>query len=113
MSIFLEEFNDIATNVMLASGRTLIEGDFNLHIDDISDRDAMEFLKHLEILHLEQHVHKPTHEAGHILDLIITQANNGRSLCNNLIVDDMLSDHSVVLCNLDMSKPTKEKKLIP
>ena len=40
------------------------------HVDNQSD--SRDFLDLLQFMSLEQHVNKPTHEKGHILDLIIT-----------------------------------------
>ena len=46
----------------------IIIGDFNLHVDNNTDKHAT-YLSHLlEDLSFMQHVHEPTHSCGHTLD---------------------------------------------
>ena len=51
----------------------LITGDFNIQVDVFGDSDRARLLEILEAMGLEQHVDKPTHVSGHILDLVITR----------------------------------------
>ena len=52
--------------------RILITGDFNLHIDNVSDFNAMDFLQLLHSFDFIQHTAGPTHNCGHTLDLVIS-----------------------------------------
>ena len=47
--------------------------DFNFHVDDSSNLEAMRFLVLLDSANLVQHVLEPTQRRGHTLDLIITR----------------------------------------
>ena len=54
-----------------------------------------------------QSVHKPTHLHGHTLDLILTPNNS--SAVSNVRVSDFISDHALVLGQLDCL----HQKLLP
>jgi len=54
----------------------LITGDFNIHVDDLTDSNAIQFLSLLDHSNLTQHVLLPTHRHSHTLDLVITFANS-------------------------------------
>ena len=51
----------------------MVTGDIDIHVDDMSDTDAVKFLDLLESMEMMQHVNTPTHRAGHMLDLMITR----------------------------------------
>ena len=69
MGTFFNELIEYLESVILCPHPILITGDFNLHVDNPSNDDALKFLDHLESPGLEQHVQ----EHGHTLDLIITR----------------------------------------
>ena len=54
----------------------LVAGDFNFHMDNISNNDTRRFLDLLEVADLKQHVEGPTHVAGHTIDLLITRSSD-------------------------------------
>ena len=83
-------------------------GDFNYHVDNISNLDTVKFNKILESFCLVQHVNGPTHKKGHTLDLIITRAVE-ELVTSVEIRDPMLSDHSAVHCKLRLKKPPLER----
>ena len=90
---------------MLAKNSLLVFtcGDFNIHVDTIS-KDSEKFLNCLESCNINQHVHKPTHLHGHTLDLILTP--NDSSAVSNVRVSDFISDHALVLGQLDFTNPS-------
>lgn len=93
---------------IVSPGNLLIVGDFNYHMDNISNLDTVKFNKILESFSLVQHVNGPTHKKGHTLDLIITRAEDELVTCVK-IRDPMLSDHSAVHCKLRLKKPPLER----
>jgi exonuclease III len=98
-SVFLNEFAAYLETVILSPEALLITGDFNIHVDSSTDQDATKFLDLLDSMALTQHVHFPTHEKGHTLDLIITRRTD--SLIANLPqAERFISDHCAVLCQL-------------
>ena len=104
-SLFLTEFTTYLESIVLSPEPLLVTGDFNIHMDVAENHDALRLLEILESMGLHQHVNQPTHERGHILDLIITRQ------CDDLLdglptTDYLFSDHFSVLCNLKRAKPT-------
>ena len=96
-------------SILLSKEQLLIVGDMNIHVDDVSDADARNFLDLLESLGLQQQVRGPTHIHGHTLDLVVTR------LAENIILDTpkadrYLSDHAAILCKLTSSKPLNTVK---
>jgi hypothetical protein len=72
-SIFFNEFPILIENLAGLPGRLLVVGDFNFHLDVSTNRDAILFLDLLDSNNLIQHVETPTHNRGHLLDLVITR----------------------------------------
>jgi hypothetical protein len=106
-SAFLEEFTTLLEYISLASGKLIMVGDFNCHVDE-GGSNALKFLERLQIFNLEQHVNVPTHSSGHTLDLIIT--GKDETVIDNLkVFDAVISDHFVLHCNLDLAKPCNVK----
>ena len=83
----------------------LIFGDFNIHVNSSNNR-SQGFLDILNANGLTQHVTSPTHQKGHMLDLVIIreQSNllNGSRIVFISGVRDANSssslDHYAVLC---------------
>ena len=75
-------------------------GDFNAHIDNVSDTFARDFINITESLNLIQHVSGPTHAHGHILDLVFTLGLSISSLC---ISELFVSDHKYINFNLHLT----------
>ena len=87
----------------------IILGDFNFHLDAVTDPAAAQFLNLLDTFNLVQHVNAPTHKSGHTLDLVITRA--GENLVKDFKVSDpMISDHLAIHCGLSLKKPDFERK---
>ena len=68
-TVFFRELSDHLESTLLSKEQILIVRDFNIHIDNINDPDAVKLLDFLESFGL-QHVTRSTHTHGHILDLI-------------------------------------------
>ena len=81
----------------------MICGDFNIHVDTTS-KDSEKFLNCLETCNINQHVNKPTHLHGHILDLILTPDDS--SVVLNVWVSEFIAGHALVLGHLDFTKPS-------
>ena len=100
---FYDEFFSIFEYLSSVSQNFLICGDFNIHMDTTS-KDSEKFLNCLESCNINQHVHKPTHLHSHTLDLILTP--NDSSAVSNVRVSDFISDHALVLGQLDFTNPS-------
>ena len=109
--MFFTEFSEYLESAVLSKENLLISGDFNIHVDNIHDSDAIKFSDLLESFGLKQHVTGPTHKDGHTLDLIVTR-------CSDCIlsappkVDCYLSDHASVCCMLASQRPPLLDKTI-
>ena len=108
---FPDELTDYLESVILCQYSILITSDFNIHVDDPSNVDALRFQDLLESFGLEQHVHGPTHTHGHTLDLIITRTDN-HILKESPKADFCISDHMSVICCLSLLKPPSIKKSV-
>ena len=106
----MEDFGDYLGSVMLMSGSLLIAGDFNFHMDSPVDSDAKQFKEFLCSLDLKQHVCHPTHRCGHMLDFILSRSID--NLVRQVAVGDLLSDHMVLHCELNVSRPSLTEKEI-
>ena len=84
---------------MLSKEQILIAVDFNIHVDDTRNVDAVTFLDLLESFGLQQHVKQPTHVLGLTLDLIISRYSDNL-LKSALVTDFFVSDHTSLECNL-------------
>ena len=80
------EFNNLLCHLQTTTGKHLIAGDFNFHVNNQSDSGANKF-KALLNQYNSQHVTISTHTAGNTLDLVITR--------NDLLVTGLKSDQSV------------------
>ena len=91
-------------SMAMDTSKLLIAGDFNFHMDNISNNDTRRFFDLLEVADLKQHVEGPTHIAGHTIDLLITRSSN--TFLNNIRIDiPHMSVHSAIHCTLRLTKP--------
>ena len=110
-TVFFREFSDYLESVLLCKEQILFAGDFNIHIDNGRDSDAIKFADLLESFRLQQHMKGSTHKEGHTLDLIITR-------CSEIFlsappkVDWFIADHASVCCRLIPEKPLTVEKLV-
>jgi len=74
-SQFLEDFQTLIASVSTSPHEFLITGDFNIHVDNLTDSNAIQFISLLDHANSTQHVLIPTHRHSHTLDLVITSAN--------------------------------------
>lgn len=71
--MFYDEFSRLIEILVDEPNPLPITRDFNFHVDDSGNLEAMRFLDLLNSVNLVQHVLEPTHRRGHTLDLIITR----------------------------------------
>ena len=87
---------------------SLLNGDFNFHMDKENDASVNVFKDLLESAGLEQHITVPTHRSGHTLDLIIDRQEDTK-LSEFCVLDDLPSDHSCLICSIAFAKPVASK----
>ena len=74
--MFINDFTERICDQLVMSdhdNKLIILGDFNIHVNDESVENADNFMDIIMALGLEQHVYFPTHKAGNMLDLVMTE----------------------------------------
>ncbi|ELU15201.1 hypothetical protein CAPTEDRAFT_187183 [Capitella teleta] len=111
MGQFFEKFSNPLEVFSIWIGHILIAGDLNFHMDDSADRDANKLKALISSFGLEQHVKQSTHRSGHILDIVITRADN--PLVSFVIAEDCeFPDHFPVFIETVLDKPQARKKMV-
>ena len=95
MSIFCTKFESLLEFHVQSKVDLTFFGDFCIYVDDLNDPNSLHFLKLLNTFNYCQHVFLPTHNSGHILDLIITNASSNLIICPYML-DTYISDHKTV-----------------
>ena len=103
-NIFTDMFLDTLTDHSNILDNTIVTGDFNLHFNDITNADAIYHHDAMFALGFDQHIKTATHQKGNILDPVFTHSISPIKLKKS-IVADMISDHRLVICELNVSKP--------
>ncbi|XP_063966102.1 uncharacterized protein LOC135156767 [Lytechinus pictus] len=106
--LFYNDFLLLLEDIALHPGFVMLCGDFNFNVDDASNQNAVIFNDIISSANFSQLVAGPTHEAGHTLDLILTRALD--NFVDEVKTSNPLpSDHAVVECWLNLSKPEQHK----
>lgn len=98
-SNFITEFSELLSIVIPKFDNILILGDFNIHICCPDHALSSQFLDVLNAFKITQSVTVPTHDKGHILDLILT-IGLAPVLVN--VKDIPVCDHKAVLFSLPL-----------
>ena len=61
-TLFFSKFPKLLERLAVSSGKLLLLGDFNIHVDHCSDRSALRFLDLLDSQNFVQHVSGTTHK---------------------------------------------------
>ena len=107
ITMFLDEITELLMTLLPNYDNIMLLGNFNMHIEDISNADNIIFNNTIEALGLIQHVKSLTHKQGNILDLI----QHGMSNCQ---VNNYISDHEIITVDTNIRKkePPLTTKLI-
>ena len=89
---FLDEFTPWMVDLITNHSNIILMGNFNIHVGDKDDAEAMIFLDTIEALGLEQWVDEPTHRSDNILDLVISGAE-GKIKLVRCATRGFISDH--------------------
>lgn len=97
--VFIQEFSEFLSTILLLSDHILLVGDFNIHICCPGKPLEKEFSDLMDSFNFIQHVFGPTHEKGHTLDLVFSL---GLSICDVVVNDACISDHLSVTFNVNV-----------
>ena len=101
---FMSEFSTMLTSQLILPGKLLICGDINYHMDIKTNRNTMKLHDLMKNAGIEQHVNEPTHEAGHILDIVL--GRDTEDMITEVSVSEIqISDHHLITFELDVSRP--------
>jgi hypothetical protein len=102
---FLCEFDELLSQLNHVDDITLM-GDFNIHVDNTTDTSATALSCLIHQYGWSQHVNVATHDAGHILDLILTKKNSRMHIPSGAItLTAGCADHLAVIFQLSLVKP--------
>ena len=107
---FMAEFTNLLEFLTAQLTGIIILADFNIHYGKAGNKDSNDFFDLLHATNLQQHVRRPTHTIGNILDLVITPSSG--SVVTSATVGSLLTDHHAVHCLLQAPKPDRTKKQI-
>ena len=108
ISKFLEEFSTLLEEISVVPQDIVILGDFNIHID-VDNSTSAKFNDIITAFDLVQHVLEPTHESGHILDLVISKPND---FVSGVQLGEYFSDHKAITFNIKSQKLPSRKQLV-
>lgn len=94
---FFDELISLLEIVATYRHQVIVAGDFNIHVNDANDQNAVRLAELLASLDLHQVVSQPTHKRGNTLDLVVTRPD-ARPSCCTVDPPDVISDHSLVVC---------------
>ena len=105
---FPDEFETFLTEISLSPMKTILLGDFNVHVDVPTKPDASRFLETLTINGFGQHIVGPTHKKGHTLDLDISSCEYN-VVAEFKVLPSLGSDHNLIRCTINCEKPKAVK----
>jgi exonuclease III len=116
-SMFLSDFDHLLDHFCLSPGHLLILGDINVHHDNPHSYDTKHICNSLSHHNMTQLISEPTQQSGHTLDWIISRDHANPATGNSLVLSTSLtsglpSDHSAILCFLDISPPTRTRHTV-
>ena len=93
---FFTKFESLIECHILSNIDLFFLDDFKIKIDNINNYNTQHFDKLLHNFNLSQHVFFPTHDSGHILDLIITNDSYKLNI-HPFYIDNCISNHKTML----------------
>ena len=80
--------------------------------DESTNSNVRKMKDMLLSFNLIQHVLKPTHTSGHVLDYIISPSSGELVIPDTIEVSELISDHAAIICSINCSKPNTIRKEI-
>ena len=99
-SVFIAELSTVLTELNAMSPNIILVGDFNVHMDKSSKTCTKDLMDMLDCFNITQYVNFPTHNKGHILDLVCC---SGITPANFSTAELPISDHKAVLFDTCLS----------
>ena len=98
--MFFDQFSDFLEHSDSLPGKTLLMGDFNFHFENV-ENNSRKLHDIIDMFNLTQSVSEPTHNQGHLLDLVFSK-QSGHILISTKLHHGLTSDHKAILCKLEV-----------
>ena len=98
--MFIDDLIDYVTDWITSHRNIIVCGDFNMHIDDLTDIQSKIFNDTMEALGLQQHVSFEIHHAGNTLDLLFTEITSECTM--RTFKGRYISDHRAIVTEFDI-----------
>ena len=82
-------------------------GDFDFHFENVENNNFSKQHDMIDMFNLTQSVSEPTHNQGHLLDLVFSKQSDN-ILISTKLHHGLMSDHTAILCKLDVSVPVQK-----
>jgi len=92
--LFFDELSAVFERLVTFGCALIVCGDFNIHVDNPDDVNAIRLSELLQSFGCIQHMLESTHNAGHTLDLVVTK--------NDTAISALCIDHAIVRFTLDV-----------
>ena len=109
LSIFYKDFKEISTRFKIKNQPFILLGDYNIHFD--VENKSKRIKEILEELDLVQKVDVPTHRSKHTIDWLVLPKED-KCVEGFEVYDPVTSDHSLIVVDLCLQKPQKQKKSV-
>ncbi|XP_030834679.1 uncharacterized protein LOC115921383 [Strongylocentrotus purpuratus] len=106
---FLIDFSALLDERLCKLYPLLITGDLNIHLDNTSSQHTLRFVDLINNHGLSQLVRSPTHDKGHILDVVLMRNSDNLSISKPSIVPG-ISEHAAITCVLRFTKPARSDR---
>ncbi len=106
---FIKEFANFLSELVLASDKPLIVGDFNIHVDNEKDALGSACIDIMNYIGVRKHVSGHTYCQNHTLDLILSHGTDVNDI-EILQQSDDISDHYLVFCKLHIAKTVNSSR---
>ena len=105
---FLDEVSELVQYFITNHQHLVLLGDFNIHTQDLTNPDLLEYKDTVEGLGLRQHIIEPTHKQGNTQDLIYTESIDTVEVLHAFIGNFIL-DHRLGMCNYNYKSNMKNQ----
>ena len=103
-SLFIDKFTDAIQDLIPITSNVLVASDFNIHINDLSDNDAVIFLDAMSSLGLSQIVSHATHNSGNTLDHMFVEDSELSHTLFRWETSEFLSDRQWIIAEFQIDK---------
>ena len=81
----------------------------NFHFKNVENNNSRKLYDIIDMFNPTQSVSKPSHNQGHLLDLVFSKQSDN-ILISTKPHHGLTSDHTAILCKLDVSVPVQKSK---